>query len=370
MNVFNQMVIEASNENLPIEKRLDERLLRDEMLKFFANKGIDLPFEYAVVQAENDSLSPVHSTGFQKEFTLTPFKVSLFPNNFNLKLYNLIVYFPGRKAFIYKSFGWLMFSSVLFTLIIILAFALTVNLLLKQKKLADIKSDFINNLTHELKTPIATISVAIDSIENPKVIGHPDKILPITNIIRQENKRMNDNVEQVLKMALLDNGKLSLVKERLDIESLLQRAVEAVSLQVAQRGGHLLSDMKACGQLVEGDEMHLYNVFLNLLDNANKYSPHAPEIRVETSLKGEMVCIAVQDKGIGMSKEAQKKIFERFYRIPTGNIHNVKGFGLGLSYAKAIIEAHSGTIEVAQSEPGRGSCLEVKLPVISHPEQL
>ncbi len=363
MNVFNQMVIEASTENLPVEKRVDQQLLRDEMRKFMNNKGIDLPFEYAVMEDKTDSLTSLHSPGFQKKYSPSPFRVSLFTHDFNLKPYKLLVYFPGRRAFIYHSFYWLLLSSVLFTLLIILSFAYTVHLLLKQKKLADVKSDFINNLTHEFKTPIATISVALDSIENSKVISHPEKILPITRMIREENRRMNDHVEQVLQMALLDNGKLSLSNEVVEMDVLLQRAAEAIGIQLERKSGSVLLELNADDHRVKGDEMHLYNVFLNLLDNAAKYSAGTPEIRLETSRTGQCLVIGVEDHGIGMSREVRKKIFEQFYRLPTGNIHNVKGFGLGLSYARAIVEAHSGTIAVSWSEPGKGSRLEVSLPL-------
>lgn len=362
-DVLKKMVIEVSNENVPIEKRLDKNMIHRELQKFLENKGVDIPFEFAVVQAANDSMTAVRSPGFKQEFIHSPFVVSLFPDDLILKPHKLLVFFEGQKAFIYHSFSWLMMASLLFTIAIMLAFALTLHLLFRQKKLSDMKSDFINNLTHEFKTPIATIAVAIDSIENPKVLNDPEKILPITKMIREENIRMNSHVEQVLQIAMLDRGNLKMAKDDIDVSLVLLRAIESIKLQVNRKNGSIAIDLKAPNHLICGDEMHLYNLLLNLLDNANKYTPHEPRIKVQTLQKDHELSITIEDNGPGMDKENQHRIFDRFYRVPTGNIHSVKGFGLGLSYVKAICEAHGGRVFIAWSEPGRGSCFEVRLPL-------
>ena len=223
------------------------------------------------------------------------------------------------------------------------------------------KTDFINNMTHEFKTPIATISLAADSIMSPMVISSKDKITRFSNIIKQENKRMLSQVEKVLQMALIDKKEFTLKVSDVDMHQVIREAIENVNLQVQKRGGQITTDLQAGRPMIQGDATHLSNVIHNLLDNANKYSPEVPEISVHTrNVKGGLEVI-VEDKGIGMSKEERKQIFEKFYRVPTGNLHDVKGFGLGLSYVKAITDAHEGKVSV-ESEPGKGSSFILFLP--------
>jgi two-component system phosphate regulon sensor histidine kinase PhoR len=223
------------------------------------------------------------------------------------------------------------------------------------------KTDFINNMTHEFKTPIATISLAADSIASPKVITDEVKINRFVSIIQQENKRMLKQVEKVLQMAQIDKKDFDLRVAEVDLHELIRQAVEHLSLQVQQREGHIEMQLEASHPVVEGDQTHLSNVIHNLLDNANKYSAISPRIKISTfNINGGMEII-VEDKGIGMAKEDQKHIFDKFYRVHTGNLHDVKGFGLGLSYVKAITLAHQGTIEV-KSELGQGSKFSLYLP--------
>jgi two-component system, OmpR family, phosphate regulon sensor histidine kinase PhoR len=207
------------------------------------------------------------------------------------------------------------------------------------------------------------MTVALDSIENSQVINDPEKIKSITKVMREENRRMNSHVEQVLQMALLDNKEIRLNMEPVEVHELLIRAADCIRLQVESREGIINMHFLADRCMVLADEMHLYNVFMNLLDNANKYSPDKPEIDILTTNHGETIEIAVADKGIGMGREAQKKIFEKFYRVPTGNIHTIKGFGLGLSYSKAITDAHGGELSV-NSTKGSGSRFSIMLPLI------
>jgi two-component system, OmpR family, phosphate regulon sensor histidine kinase PhoR len=361
--VFDQMANEISTIKLPLDIRVPKDVLEKETRKFLDNKGITIPFEYAVISDKHDSLTSIRSKGFMKEFIDKSYKTSLFPDDLLLKPYKLAVYFPDRRTYLFNSFSYLMISSVVFSLLIAFAFAGTVIMLLKQKKISDVKTDFINNLTHEFKTPIATMSLALDSIENPQVIGNPDKIRSITGIMREENRRMNSHVEQVLQMALLDNKETRLNLEPVDVHELLMRAVECIQLQMNSREGNIRTQLHATNFTVMADEIHLYNVFLNLLDNAVKYSPEKPEITVLTFNIDDILGIDITDKGIGMSREVQKKIFEKFYRVQTGNIHTVKGFGLGLSYSKAITEAHGGEMSVSSAK-GEGSRFHIKLPLI------
>ena len=223
------------------------------------------------------------------------------------------------------------------------------------------KTDFINNMTHEFKTPIATISLAADSIASPKVISDEGKINRFVGIIRQENKRMLQQVEKVLQMAQIDKRDFELNLTRVDMHEVIRQAVDHLNLQVTKREGRIDVQLDASRPDIEGDATHLSNVIYNLLDNANKYSENAPEIRITTCNRGEGIEITVEDKGIGMTKEDQKHIFDKFYRVHTGNVHDVKGFGLGLSYVKAIATAHQGSIDV-KSEPGKGSKFFLFLP--------
>ena len=243
-----------------------------------------------------------------------------------------------------------------------LCFAYTIYVIFRQKQISVIKNDFINNMTHEFKTPIATISLATDSIGSPKVINEESKIRRFLNIIKQENKRMLSQVEKVLQMAQIDRKELNLKKVSIDLHEVIEKVVGNASLKVESREGQIMTDLQAENHLIEGDATHITNVVANLIDNAEKYSEEKPVIKVSSRDKKGGVVFTVEDNGIGMSKDSVKHIFEKFYRIPTGNVHNVKGFGLGLSYVKAIIEAHQGNISV-KSELGKGSRFSVFLPL-------
>ena len=254
-------------------------------------------------------------------------------------------------------------GSFIFTLIIVFSFAYTIHVIIRQKKLSDIKSDFINNMTHEFKTPIATISLAVDSIRDPRVSANQDKLNYFSRIIKEENKRMNAQVENVLQMAQIDKGEFSIQKDSVNIHQLIQKVVELIALQVESREGIIHLELNASLPIIEADPIHLTNVIFNLVDNANKYSPEKPCIYISSENNDKGIFVRVRDEGIGMTAETQKRIFEKFYRVSTGNIHDIKGFGLGLSYVKAVIEQHGGHVNV-QSEAGKGSTFEIFLPFI------
>jgi two-component system phosphate regulon sensor histidine kinase PhoR len=223
------------------------------------------------------------------------------------------------------------------------------------------KTDFINNMTHEFKTPIATISLATDSIASPLIVKYPDKIQRFVDIIRQENRRMNSQVERVLQIAQLDKKDFELRLAETNMHSLIEQAVDNFGLQIESREGSLKLDLQAERPVIQGDGTHIASVVHNLLDNANKYSPNKPDITIRTRNVPNGIEITIEDKGIGISKEARKHIFDKFYRVHTGNIHDVKGFGLGLSYVKAIVTAHKGFVDV-YSEPGKGSAFTLTFP--------
>jgi two-component system phosphate regulon sensor histidine kinase PhoR len=288
------------------------------------------------------------------------YKTELFPNDYQTQGY-LMVDFHNRTGFVWRNVQWTFLSGLLFTGIILFCFIYTVRVILFQKKVSTIKNDFINNMTHEFKTPIATISLAADSITSPMIMGHKDKIERFANIIKQENRRMNSQVEKVLQMALVDKDTFQLKVTDVNLHDIIQTAVANINLQVEKKNGQASTRLHAERPIVQGDLTHVSNVINNLLDNANKYTPESPNIIVGTRNLPGGVEISVKDNGIGMSKEARKHIFDKFYRVHTGNLHDVKGFGLGLSYVKAIVTAHKGHIDV-KSELGKGSEFIVFFP--------
>jgi two-component system phosphate regulon sensor histidine kinase PhoR len=278
----------------------------------------------------------------------------------------LIVVISDLNDYVLRSLGWMIAGAILFTLTIIAAFYLTVRTLLRQKKLSEIKSDFINNMTHELKTPLATISLAVDAIRNEKVINDKDKLTYFSSIIKDENKRMNKQVETILQAALLDKDAIQINPRPLHVNEVLENIRENFELQLNERGGKATLDLGASEDLVLGDEIHFTNMLSNLVDNAVKYSREdvPPVIQISTQPAGKYSRIRIEDNGIGMNKDTLTRIFEKFYRAHTGNVHNVKGFGLGLSYVKSMVDAHKGKIK-AESTPGKGSIFTVDIPLKS-----
>ncbi len=259
------------------------------------------------------------------------------------------------------SMGAMFGFSTLFTLIIFATFGATIHFIFRQKKISEIKSDFINNMTHEFKTPIATISLATSAINSPKVLHDEKRINYYTGIIEQENKRMLSQVENVLQMALMDRQELQLNQELISLQDLIETAVSKLKLQVENRGGRIIFENQAPFIFLNADKFHLENALVNLLDNANKYSPETPKIKVNLQKKNGQAIIQITDNGIGMNAEEVRRIFEKFYRVPTGNLHDVKGFGLGLSYVKNIVQLHHGQVKV-KSAPGKGSTFQIILP--------
>ncbi len=274
----------------------------------------------------------------------------------------LSIIVPHEKSFIWQSMTLLITGSVLFTFIIVCAFFITVRALIKQKKLSEIKSDFINNMTHEFKTPLATISLAVDALKNEKVINDRAKMTYFTGIIKEENKRMNKQVETILQAALLDKQEVQLNLKLLHAHDLINSALNNINLQVEEKQGHLEVNLAATKDLLMADDVHFTNLISNLLDNAVKYSKDGLIIKISTQAAGNFLKVKIEDNGIGMNKETLGRIFEKFYRAHTGNLHNVKGFGLGLSYVKTMVEAHNGTIK-AESTPGRGTIFLLNFPL-------
>lgn len=354
----NQVVTEISEWDV---RDIDEEQIREVLEEELLNRNIPISFEYGILS--DSVLINKQSVADSLKLFETDFKLNLYPNDIFQKNLKLALWFPGRDRFIYRSLNWLLMASFMFSLIILMTFGLSVFYILRQKKISEMKSDFINNMTHEFKTPIATISVATDSITNEKVVNDPEKIRYFAGMIKKENNRMNRQVEDILTIARLDRKDFEFVWEATDVHELIKDAMQGIVLQVEKRSGKINLELNAANPTVTTDHIHCTNVVYNLLDNAMKYSVNPPEIKITTANKPKGVLISVEDKGIGMTKTVQSKIFERFYRQTSGNIHNVKGFGLGLNYVKAVLEANQGTINV-QSEPGKGSRFDVFLPFV------
>ena len=361
-----------------ISERIDPKKLTQFIEEELENRDIHLPYQYGVIQASDTNFIIINGNyvvGNMDETSAShvdnPDSRSIFNSKYQVALYRsdirnspgwLKLHFPNKKGWLWYSLLPTMLAAILFTCLILFCFSYTIHVILRQKKVSEMKTDFINNMTHEFKTPIATISLAADSIASPKVITDEGKINRFIGIIRQENKRMLQQVEKVLQMALIDKKDFQLKLADVDLHELIRQAVDHLSLQVHQREGTISTQLDASHPIIQGDHNHLSNVIHNLLDNANKYSDHSPEIAISTINVNGGIQIMVEDKGIGMTKEDQKHIFDKFYRVHTGNLHDVKGFGLGLSYVKTITAAHQGSIEV-KSELGKGSKFSIYLPV-------
>jgi two-component system phosphate regulon sensor histidine kinase PhoR len=274
----------------------------------------------------------------------------------------LVLVVPHVKNIIWKQMVWMVIGAVIFTLIIFTAFFITIRALLNQKKLSEIKSDFINNMTHEFKTPLATISLAVDALKNEKVINDKVKMDYFSGIIKDENKRMNKQVETILQAALLDKQEIQLNVKLQHGNDLINSALNNIRLPLHEKNGVLELNLNAQNDFIMADEVHFTNIINNLLDNAVKYSKDNLRLKLTTSNVNNLLRIKIEDNGIGMTKETLHRIFEKFYRAHTGNIHNVKGFGLGLSYVKSIVDAHKGKIK-AESTPGKGSCFTLDFPL-------
>nr|HMQ43884.1 HAMP domain-containing sensor histidine kinase [Mariniflexile sp.] len=292
------------------------------------------------------------------------YSVFMFYNENNQSTYKLLVNFPDDRKFIMASNLGMIVLSIIFTSIIIIAYSSAIHQLIKQRKISEIKTDFINNMTHEFKTPIATINLALDAIKNPKVIDDREKVMRYLGMIKEENKRMHAQVENVLRISKLEKNELNISKDRLDLHDLIEDAITHVELIVEDREGYIKTYLDAPKSSVLANETHFTNVIVNILDNAIKYSPEAPKIEVYTENVGNNILLKIRDHGSGMSKAAAKRVFEKFYREHTGNIHNVKGHGLGLAYVKRIVEDHQGHVSV-ESEKEKGSIFTIKLPIIS-----
>jgi two-component system phosphate regulon sensor histidine kinase PhoR len=346
---------------LPIQQRVSPQRIASLLKSKMEDAGVKTPFEFGIYT--HGLATKVRSEKFRFDKNAT-YATRLYPDTEGKSKYQLLVTFPQKKRFLFSELVGITVLSIVFTLIIIIAYSSALNQLIKQRQISEIKTDFINNMTHEFKTPIATINLALDAIKNPKVMDDAEKRRRYLQMIRDENKRMHAQVENVLRISKLEKRELDISKESTDIHEIIEEAIEHVNLIVEDREGTIHSHLNAKRTTVLINDVHFTNVLVNILDNAIKYSPERPKIDIFTENVKDFVIVKIKDQGAGMGKTAQKRIFEKFYREHTGDVHNVKGHGLGLAYVKRIVDDHNGQIFV-ESEKGKGSTFIIKLPLIN-----
>ena len=363
-NLVEEAAKEMEQENVPITKRVSEGILDTLIRRELLNKNISLPYNFWVKLAQRDSVL------FQKvsneAVEISPsntFKTTLFSNDIKRDPGMLYVSFPSKNAAIFSNLGATLASSAGLVLVLIIIFSYTLYTILRQKKVSEMKSDFINNMTHEFKTPVATIMIASEALKDPEITADTNRIKRLAGIIYDENMRLGNHIERVLSIARLEKKELHLEWEPVDVNDLIIAVTDSMSLQLQKRDAQVILNLEAENSTVSGDELHLSNIIYNLIDNANKYSIAPPKITITTRNSIKNLTIEVADEGIGMDKDQTKRIFDQFYRVPTGNLHDVKGFGLGLNYVKDIVSQMNGSIKV-RSEKDKGTVFEITLPLI------
>ncbi|MES2544192.1 MAG: HAMP domain-containing sensor histidine kinase [Bacteroidota bacterium] len=346
---------------MPIQERITNEELQKLLLTELNEFGVKTPFEYGIYS--NGLATKIKSEKFRYNKYAT-YSIPIFTDNDGNSKYQLLVSFPHKKKFLFSELLGITILSIIFTLIIIIAYSSALNQLIRQRQISEIKTDFINNMTHEFKTPIATINLALDAIKNPKIIDDKEKVHRYLQMIKDENKRMHAQVENVLRISKLERKELEISKESNNVQSIIDEAIEHVNLIIEDRGGKITTHYNANRTTVLLNDVHFTNVLVNIIDNAIKYSINEPVIDIYTENIKDFIIIKIKDQGLGMTKAVQKRIFEKFYREHTGDLHNVKGHGLGLAYVKRIVEDHNSEIFV-ESEKGKGSTFLIKIPLIN-----
>ncbi len=361
-DVFKDLFEEYGKVSLPLNKRIHPQTL-DSMLRMeLISRSINSEFEYKVTSANRDSLIFTRASNQTKFLPYNSYEIPLFPKEIVMDSGMLTITFPDKNRVILANLTAMMSLSGGLLLVPIFCFGYTIHTILMQKKLSEMKTDFINNMTHEFKTPVATIMIASEALRDSELANDKKRVDRLANIIYDENVRLGSHIERVLNIAKIDKGDLKLEHKDVEMNDLLAAIVDSMSLQLQKRNATIDLDLQASKSTIMGDELHLSNIIFNLLDNANKYSPEDPQIKISTLNSGKNLVIKVADKGIGMNRDQLSKIFDQFYRIPTGNVHDVKGFGLGLSYVSNIVKKLHGTIKV-RSEKDKGSEFEISLPL-------
>jgi two-component system phosphate regulon sensor histidine kinase PhoR len=346
-----------ARQNMSLKERIDLNSIHKLIKEKLKNNGIKLDFEFAI---QSDNIFLKKSKNYFKYKQQEKYSKQLFPNDSFKNSHYIYIFFPGMHKYIIQSYTMLI-PSLILSLILIMCCALTVYIIFRQKRLSKIKNDFINNMTHEFKTPISTISLASQMLRDNSVTTTASSINHMAKIINDESRRLTYQVEKVLQMAIFNEGRLKLKLKALNLHHIIENLMPNFTIRVEDKKGNTYQHLDAREDLVMLDEIHIGNLISNLLDNAIKYSKDVPEISISTRNKDKGIVISITDNGIGISKEDQKMVFERFFRVHTGNVHDVKGFGLGLSYVKRIADAHGGHVGV-DSSLGKGTKFEVYLP--------
>lgn len=349
-------------ELVPITERVDSLELDSAIAGALQAEGIDLDYRFGVIDASTDSLVMVHGTAKRDALKGSPYRTRLFPYDILSRPNDLVAYFPAKERYIWRQLMPVAIPAALFLLMIAVTFVYTMRLIVGQERFALRLTDFINNMTHEFKTPISTIHLASQALDQEEIAGDVERLRKFNKVIHDENHRMKTHVEKILQMAVIEEGGIEIKREPVDLHEIVRKAVEAVQLNIASRGGQVEDRLEAERSVVDGDEFHLYNVIANLLDNACKYSTGTPMIVIATENVGPAVRLRVTDSGIGIAEEDHKHVFDKYYRVSTGDRHDVKGFGLGLSYVKMVVGACGGQVGLTGAL-GKGTEVTVELPL-------
>lgn len=347
----------------PIEERIKLSGIDSLLKKNLKEVGIYIPYSFGIVSGKKDSVKMAYSGTTRDVLLGSNLRTRLFPNDIFSSPYLLAIDFPDRSILIYKEIAPLLVLSFIFIIVIAGSFIYTIRTIYRQKKFSSLIVDFINNMTHEFKTPISTISLASEALSNPAVIEDSQKLARYNQIIREENLRMRQQVEKILQMAVLEEGDYELDLRDVDLHEIVLKARHNAMLQIEGSGGRVSCSLDAISHVIKADQVHITNIIHNILDNAIKYSPEPATIEISTENKSGYIIVSVSDKGIGIKEEDLKRVFDKYYRVPTGNQHDIKGFGLGLSYVRLMVNAHKGSIKI-KSKPDTGTTVEIMLPAV------
>ncbi|MEI6173499.1 MAG: HAMP domain-containing sensor histidine kinase [Bacteroidota bacterium] len=351
------------NKHLPYNEFLTMGSL-DSLINLQLNiRGVDTRYEFCIYKPERQEFLMERTPDFKKELIEQGNAFILFQADIYTSPEYLLIYFPHEKQFLLTELWGMLLISIILIIVILYSFTYTITTIFRQKRLSEMKNDFINNMTHEFKTPISTISLACEALSDKELRGSGEFLDSYLSMIREENKRLAGMAEKILQTAVIEKGQLKMKREKIDLHEIITDVIKNLRIQVEIKDGEIKRRFKATQSQIEGDKVHVTNLVYNLLDNANKYSPKKPQIRIITENANNGILMTIEDNGIGIGKNEQKKIFDKLYRVPTGNIHEVRGFGLGLNYVKAIVEEHHGRISL-ESEVNKGSKFKVFLPFV------
>lgn len=346
----------------PIEMRLDTEFLDSLIHHELTIKGLETNYQFGIFSTGRNRLVMLTHNPDEQTLKRIGYAFKLYPSEIFMSPEYLMIYFPNQRKFLFTQISGMISISFLLIILIFFSFILSVKTIIRQKNLSESKNDFINNMTHEFKTPISTVSLACEALTDKDIAKSEELYNSYIGVISEENKRLGALAEKILQTAIIEKGELKLKNEIFDVNALIEESITINQMQIEIKDGIIQKNLKAEQTTICGDHDHLLNVLNNLMDNANKYTPKKPEIVISTYNTTNELVISIQDNGIGISKSDQKKIFEKLYRVHTGDVHDVKGFGLGLSYVKFIVDKHDGKISI-DSEPGKGSTFRLHLPL-------